>query len=245
MNLRLTTTSRLLGLGLVLFLAACRTAGTAAAGRDEVGAGIHELTLHGARHDPRGEFRYTLLVPDDYRRERPAPLILALHYAGNITPFYGRNVLEILVAPALADLHAIIVAPDALEGRWDNDASEAAVLAILDEVGRSLSVDPRRTLVVGYSLGGRGTWFFAARHPERFRAAIPIAGRPVGEPAIPVCAIHSRADRVSPYQPTADRIAQLGKARLITVEGVSHFQVDGFVEPLRSAIPWIREVWAR
>src|SRR2546423_15480635 len=93
-------------LAAVLCLAACGTA-TLAAGSPP-GPGIHELTLHDSH---AGDLHYTLLVPDDYRKDRPAPLVLALHYAGDITPFFGRNVLEILVAPALADLHAIIVAP--------------------------------------------------------------------------------------------------------------------------------------
>src|SRR4051794_14700248 len=98
---------------LLAAVAACLGGGASAGwGEDDAAPGIHELTLSAAGR----EAAYTVLVPQGYRRDRPAPLVLALHFGGKITPFYGRNVLEILVAPALAELGAIIVAPDALDG---------------------------------------------------------------------------------------------------------------------------------
>ena len=40
------------------------------------------------------------------------------------------------------------------------------------------AVDMKRIAVTGFSVGGTGSWHFAAKYPERFSAAIPVAGRP-------------------------------------------------------------------
>ena len=92
------------GVVLALALAACRPAGPLADPAD--GPGVHQLTLPltGGR-----ELRYTLLVPEGGGTR---PLVLALHYGGEVTPFYGRGILELLVAPALAELGAVIAAPE-------------------------------------------------------------------------------------------------------------------------------------
>ena len=65
--------------------------------------------------------------------------------------------------------------------------------------------------MTGFSMGGAGTWHFASRFPERFSAAIPMAGRPpadIGAWKMPVLAIHSRSDEVVPIAP--DRSAHQG-----------------------------------
>ena len=87
-------------------------------------AGVYKLTLADGLH-------YTLSLPEGYDRSKSWPLVLALHYAGQVTPWYGRGVLEVLVEPALRDLQPIIVAPDARHGTWGSEAAEAdEVIAI-------------------------------------------------------------------------------------------------------------------
>jgi predicted peptidase len=101
----------------------------------------------------------------------------------------------------------------------------------------------------GFSMGGAGTWYLAGRHPDRFTAAIPIAGRPAElDFQVPVYVIHSRADQVMPLGPTEAYVARLKAAgrpaELVVVDGITHFQTDRFVEPLRAAIPWLERTWA-
>lgn len=233
-------------LALALLVAGC-TAGARSGERLDFATGLSERTLPLA--DGR-LLRYTLVVPEA-DPGRPHPLVLALHFGGTVTPFYGRNVLELLVAPALAELGAVLVAPDALEPGWDQPANEAAVLALLDHLAGRLNLDRRRTLCTGYSMGGTGTWYLVGRHPDRFAAAIPIAGRPAPGPhwAVPVYVIHGRADQVVPFAPAEAEVARLKAAgvdaRLVAVDGVSHFQTERFVEPLHAAVPWIRAIWDR
>ena len=138
-----------------------------------LGPGIHQQLL------PPDNLRFSVAIPDGYESGRPVPLVLALHYGGTVTPFYGMGLLQGLVEPALRQLGAIIAAPDNVANGWSNPRSEANVLALLDAIQEDYSIDPGKTLLLGYSMGGMGTWYLAARHPERFKAAIPIAGRPV------------------------------------------------------------------
>ena len=88
------------------------------------------------------------------------------------------GLMKVLVVPGLSDLGAIMVAPETMDRAWDTTANERAVIALLDAVQTAYRIDARRVVVTGFSMGGAGTWHFAARFPERFSAAVPMAGRP-------------------------------------------------------------------
>jgi predicted peptidase len=99
-------------------------------------------------------------------------------------------------------------------------------------------------------MGGQGSWQLAEKFPERFSAAIPVAGRPPASAAswrLPVLAIHSRDDQVAPFDLTQARIAELQKAgvnaKLIALTGITHYETSRFRDALREAVPWLREVW--
>jgi predicted peptidase len=208
--------------------------------------GVHEQLL------PPDDLRYTIAIPEEYDGERPHPLILALHYGGPVTPFYGKGFLVSLVEPALRELGAIIVAPDSAAGDWANPSSEANVLALLDAIQATYHIDQRQTLITGYSMGGMGTWYLAARHQERFAAALPVSGQPQADSAdfdwkIPIYAINSEDDEIIPLTETERTIRQLedkgADVQLVVLEGIDHYEVHRFVEPLRAAIPWIQAAW--
>lgn len=209
-------------------------------------SGIHELVFERPNEKP---LRYTLSLPE--RAEGAPPLLLSLHYAGHGAPYYGRNMLEGLVEPALRDLSAVIVAPDCPSQSWTTKESEEAVLALLDFVAASYGTDPERVVVTGYSMGGMGTWYLISRHPERFSAAIPMAGAPRDSDLeavarTPLYAIHSRVDEVVPPAPTKEAVERLrksgGRADLVLVD-VPHYETVRFRPYLEKATSWLREVW--
>jgi dipeptidyl aminopeptidase/acylaminoacyl peptidase len=211
-----------------------------------LGPGVHSLSL---RRAGEPTIHYAISVPANYSPSAHVPLVLALHYGGNPAGA-GRGVLEILVRPALAELGAIIVAPDSLGGGWDSAENERAVTLLLDTILATYSIDAKKVLVTGFSMGGSGTWHFAAKYPERFSAAVPVAGRPPASIQgwrLPVLAIHSRNDEVVPIGPTETRIAELrksgGRAELITLSGITHYETNRFVEGLSRAVPWLKEIW--
>ena len=211
------------------------------------GVGVHEQIL------PHRNQRYTIAVPDGYTGEEATPLVLVLHWGGVVTPFYGKSILVYLAEPALRELGAIVVAPDCQHGDWTNPQSESEIHALLEYLGDNYNVASGKTVLTGYSKGGMGTWYLAARNQDRFAAAIPMAGRPQPDSAkahweIPLYVIHSRRDEIMPFEQTTQVVEQL-RERGVAVEfalldGVTHYETDRFVVPLRATVPWIRNVWA-
>jgi len=210
--------------------------------------GLHNTSID---VDGVGTVTYGILVPRDYDPQEPRPLVLALHPGGSTGAYYGSQFLRGIVAPALQEWGAIIVAPDAPDRRWANVISERGVLALLDNVMTRYNIDSDRILVTGFSMGGRGTWYLASRHPALFTAAVPMAARSDREDAglvgeMPVFIIHARDDEVVPFEPAA-QLAQDMEARGQTVsflplDGVGHFRMGA--APLRQAGDWVRERWA-
>ena len=209
-------------------------------------AGIHDIETHLA--DGRS-VRYTLSVsadaPDDDRR----PLILILHYAGTPTRFYGRPLLEYLFEPALRGLAPVCLAPEAICGQWHEEENESFVMQVLDGARAAYGVDPSRVVVGGYSMGALGTWHLIAHYPERFSAALPIAGYPRHdlECTVPVHAFHSAADELFPLAALTESVAALAQAgrpiTLTTAAVNGHFDVNGYRDALSAAPAWLRQVW--
>jgi predicted peptidase len=209
--------------------------------------GLRNLTLLRRDEPP---IHYAIDIPANYSPSTPVPLVLALHSGlrGADALGAGRNVVKILIGPALAELGAIIVAPDSVRGNWSTPENEKAVKALLDAVLANYSIDKKKVVVTGYSMGGEGSWHLAEKFPDRFSAAIPVAGRPPASAAgwrLPVLAIHSRDDQVAPFEPTQTRIAELEKAgvnaRLIALTGITHYETYRFRDALGQAVPWLRE----
>lgn len=197
---------------------------------------------------------YSLAIPANYTGNEPIPLILALHYGGHGSPYFGFGVLEQLVDPALRELGAIVVAPDCTSDSWADPRSEQDVLALLDHVNANYNIDRDRTLITGYSMGGIGTWHLAARHPDRFRAAIIMSGYPPdGIPdadwSVPLYVIHTQDDPVVPIAPTEAAVEELRDrgfpVEFVVLPGNNHYDTSPFIAPLRAAIPWIEEAWGR
>jgi predicted peptidase len=211
--------------------------------------GLHNLELPRADEPP---IRFAISIPRNYSPSTLVPLILALHFGvrGGDAAGAGGDVVQILIGPALAELGAIIVAPDSVRGDWSSPENEKAVNALLDTVLAHYSIDRKKVVVTGFSMGGTGSWHFAEKFPERFSAAIPVAGRPPASASgwrLPVLAIHSRDDQVVPFDPAEARIAELQKAgmnaKLIPLAGITHYETYRFRDALRQAVPWLREVW--
>ena len=196
---------------------------------------------------------YGLLIPKAAPEEAGYPMIVGLHYASptpGLSPYFGLGYVGQIVLPALQELNAILVAPDCPDATWTSSISERLVAAVIGEVKKENKIDARRTLVTGFSMGGIGTWFMAEKHPDLFRGAIPVAARPPApesKPAMPVYVIHSRADQSQPFDATERAVRSLeqqgSNVTLVALDGVTHADLPGYIEPLSAAIPWIRKVW--
>ena len=208
--------------------------------------GVHNQTLS---RDDGQTIRYAISIPPGYSPAARVPLVLALHFGGNPAGA-GRSMLDMLIRPALADLGAIIVAPDSIDVGWSGPENERAVHALLEAVLKTYSVDPQKIIVTGFSMGGADTWHWANKFPERFSAAIPVAGRPTGSASawrVPVFVVHSQNDELVPIGPAQERIEelkQLGKnAEIVVLTGITHYETHRYVEGLRRAVPWVKNLW--
>src|ERR1700688_3656572 len=112
--------------------------------------GLHSLIL--VRTDEPA-IHYAISIPGNYSPPVRVPLILALHFGvrGGDSTGAGRDVVQILIGPALAELGAIIVAPDSMQGDWSTPENESAVNALLDMVLSGYSGDTKKSAATGFS----------------------------------------------------------------------------------------------
>ncbi len=198
--------------------------------------------------------RFTIYIPENFAEDKEPALIMLLHWKGPFYPFKGWEILSGLGIPALGELGAIIAAPDCPVDRWDDPVSESFVIELHRWLTGQYKIRKDRTLLTGYSLGGLGTWFIASRNQKEFAGALPISSKPLEEAvsinwSIPIYVIHGRNDEIFPFE-HADKAVKLLREKKASIEfkivdGVTHFDTYGFVEPLKEAIPWIKKVWGR
>jgi predicted esterase len=132
---------------------------------------------------------FLLYLPRTYGQD-PAqtwPLILFLHGSGE-----NGTDPELVAATGLpelltgdADYPFVVVSPQARgEANWNTQLRP--LMALVDYVQSNYAVDVKRTYLTGLSMGGIGAWDLALNYPQRFAAAVPIAGGWIfGSDAVP------------------------------------------------------------
>ena len=112
----------------------------------------------------------------------------------------------------------IVIAPQCpTEQSWDGKNAEA-VVEIIGDLVKNLSIDKNRIYLTGYSMGGWGTFHLLGREPKLFAAAVPIAGG--GNPndaenfkKVPVWVFHGAKDDVVKPENSQRMVDALKKAR--------------------------------
>ena len=199
-----------------------------------------------------GRVRYAVSVPDGYDPAKPAPLVLVLHPGGERVPYYGAEFTRRVVEPALRQLRPIMIAPDCPTAAWSDAGADKTVMTLINDAIGAYAIDRKRVLVVGYSMGGRGTWYMASQHQDVFTAAIPMAAstRDLSIDQLgrqPTYIIHSRADEVVPFAPAehnARDLKKLGRdVQFEAVDDLTHFDMASYVDALRVAGRWVANRW--
>ena len=201
-----------------------------------------------------GRVRYAVSLPDGFDPRTPTPLALVLHPGGARIPYYGAEFTGRVVEPGLRQLKAVLIAPDCPSPSWSDKAADQVVIALFAEAMREYAIDRQRVLVVGYSMGGRGTWHMASQHQDLFTAAIPMAAS-TRELSIdrlgrqPTYIIHSRDDEIVPFEP-AEQVAlelkKLGRpVEFEALDGLTHFEMTSYVDALRDAGRWVAGRWKK
>ena len=186
---------------------------------------------------------YVVFVPHGYDGTKEYPTILFLHGAGETKAEGkkdGKLPVEQGIGPAIKkrekEFPFIVVIPRAEGFGWAADGKNGKrALAMLDEVQKGYKTDPKRQYLTGLSMGGMGTWSFAAAHPDRWAAIAPICGP--GDPKtagaikdIPCWAFLGTEDSERIVTGMRDMIAALeragGKPRFSEYKWVGHDSWD-------------------
>ena len=210
--------------------------------------GLYHLTTQADGHT----VSYTLRIPAGYDGRTALPVILCLHFGGQPTEFYGGRFLNLIPGPGFGSLAALLVAPTTAQSGWATPTGEATAFAALAAVEQHLRVDTRRRVVMGYSMGGSGTWHMAAKFRQHFVAAIPIAGTPRQTELeklqdLPLYVIHSEADRIVPIDDDAKAVERLQAMRapveFARLPSGDHFEYRLVIAELRKVCTWLETVW--
>jgi hypothetical protein len=121
---------------------------------------------------------YGVYVPHSYKRGTPTPLTWVLHSLGVNHNQYGG--LDPNTMKQLCDDRDSICAttlgfgPDG----WYFDEAEVDFWQVWHQLANAFTLDPTRTIISGYSMGGFASYKLGLTYPDMFAAAMPLAGPP-------------------------------------------------------------------
>jgi predicted esterase len=139
---------------------------------------------------------YSVYVPTTYNPSRPAPLTWLLHSLGVQHNQYGA-LNPTLMQQACEQRHSICATtlgrgPDG----WYYDEAEVDFWEVWNRLASSYTLDPERTVISGFSMGGWGTYKLGLTYPSLFAKALPLAGPPVcGIRVVSPLDLHAAAGR--------------------------------------------------
>jgi len=191
--------------------------------------------------DETGDHKYVVFVPAGYSTAKKWPVILYLHGAHSRGKD-GRAQLVNGLAPAIklrmATFPFVAVFPQCenvkghMLGGWTDEPEDAdRALKIMDKVEREYSVDRRREILMGTSMGGCGVWEVGSRTADRWQVLVPTDA--LGRPdqidklvKVPVWSFHSTGDEILPIERAREMVAALkakgGRAYLSEVTTQGH-----------------------
>ena len=198
-------------------------------------------TKHQWQHEPYFPFRYVRYLPKDYDPAKKYPLVLFLHGAGE----WGED-LDTAVRHGFMkhvrekgrEYPFICVAPQTPAWRYWGCHTES-LLAFLDYICATLSVDESRVYVTGLSMGGTGPWMLAMAAPERFAAIAPICGTGIywygcNLKNVPIMVYHGDLDEIVPVEESVRMMRAVNKsgghAEMKILHGVGHNAWDAAYE---------------
>jgi predicted esterase len=193
------------------------------------------------------DLAYTVFVSSKVRPDTPAPLIVALHGYGGDSNFLVRGRLVdlaeengyIVVGPLGYNATGwygspvIVIGGGPIEPPNLAELSEKDVLNVLAIARHEFNIDPRRTYLMGHSMGGAGALFLGQKYADQWAAIAAIAPAaflmqptqkdilaPIKAAGLPLMITQGDKDPVVP--PTATRTWAAAMAEL----GVTHEYIE-------------------
>lgn len=159
-------------------------------------------------------YRYQVFVPADWSNAVKWPVILFLHGAGE-RGNDGLRQTSVGLPEAIRENPAafpfVVVMPQCRANQiWSDPPMAAQALAALDSVVKEFHGDRDRLYLTGMSMGGYGTWDYAARMPGTFAALVVVCGGLAGPKFWPQLHVPMMDDPkiADPYAETARRVGK-------------------------------------
>jgi predicted peptidase len=162
---------------------------------------------------------YLLYLPEGYGKEDQRwPLLLYLHGKS----LRGSDLEQLkpygLAALLEKDLRIpfVVVSPQCPDDRYWLTEDET-LDRLIDHAVSTYAVDPERIYVTGHSMGGRGTWLLAYKHPEKLAAIVPMSDAPLDDAwarqvaKVPAWVFHGTKDDLEPFERTRQFVEALKK----------------------------------
>jgi len=103
-------------------------------------------------------------VPDGYTKSKSWPLLVVLHGLGD-----GP-----IIVPQINSM--VQIGPFGRGDLWYRDLGERDVFECIELARQILSIDPNRTYLCGFSMGGAGTFELGLKYPDTWAACVPVCG---------------------------------------------------------------------
>lgn len=119
---------------------------------------------------------YGMEIPEKLDLSKPQPLYVWLHGRGDSTTDMHFIDQRINRAGKIAASNALIVHPLGRQCVGYKHAGEVDVIDVIEQVASRYKIDRQRIVLIGFSMGGAGTWHVGAHFTDRFAAVCPGAG---------------------------------------------------------------------
>jgi predicted esterase len=209
---------------------------------------------HGLNQNPKDvQYRYLSYTPKEYNTDtlKKWPLIIYLHGGSrrgtDLVKLYADGIPDQLYRGR--EFPFIIIAPQCPEHiRWSTDNWFEN---LYKEVNEKYRIDTNRVYLTGFSLGGAGTWYIAAKYPDKFAAIAPMSGFTSHMDFIdnnidmlinmPIWAFHGKIDNVVPFEETERIIKKLdgkNKDLRFSVEPEAGHWINWLIYPNQELYDW-------
>ncbi|RPI62671.1 MAG: hypothetical protein EHM48_03715, partial [Planctomycetaceae bacterium] len=119
---------------------------------------------------------YRLVIPPDYDATKEYPLVVWLHGNGGAGMTFDLWYLLTLGKEFSARPGCIVALPYGRGNSGYQLLGRNDTFHVIDEVRKAYKIDPNRIYVVGFSMGGSGTWYMTSRYPDLWAGGAPRAG---------------------------------------------------------------------
>lgn len=215
--------------------------------------GINDLSLESLIEGVYWNFR--IVQPESASTTNKKPLIVDLHGGARNIIADAHKTTSCLIIPGMENLDAFIVRPNSSGYQWYDEFNQIQVQALVDMISQFLDVDTSKIVVMGYSDGGNGSFFFAQFYPEVFSAAIPLASSYDTSSSggytkfdIPIYAIHGEDDQLFDVDTTEEYIQGSIDAgsdiTFVRVPGLDHYAGCEYEPYMADVEDWLlNHVW--